>query len=149
MFQQITDQFAIGDETTRGRLQTLAQQGYKMVIDLCTAEEGKAIPENEVKEAGLALKRVPVSTQSLNPVVVEQFIATAEQANGPVYARCASGRRAALMVFLTQATQHHWTNTQFFNHVEAAGFDCRSAPQLAAFAEDYLEKLQHTSGSEH
>ena len=149
MFQQMTDQLAIGDETTRERLKELAEQGYTMVVDLCTVQEGNTMAETEVREAGLVLKHIPVSTQSLSPAIVEQFITTIEQAHGLVYTRCASGRRAALMVFLTQATQQHWTNIQFFNQVEAAGFDCRSAPQLAAFAEDYLETLQSTSDTEY
>jgi uncharacterized protein (TIGR01244 family) len=145
MFQQITDQFAIGDEITRERLKELAQQGYTMVIDLCTVQEGNAMEETQVREAGLALKHVPVSIQSLSSAIIEQFITTVEQADGPVYTRCASGRRAALMTFLTLATQEHWTRAQFFERVEAAGFDCSSAPQLAAFAQEYLNKLHITS----
>ena len=41
--------------------------------------------------------------------------------------------------------QEHWTQTQFFERVKAAGFDCSSAPQLAAFAEEYLGRLQAAS----
>jgi uncharacterized protein (TIGR01244 family) len=145
MFKQITDQIAIGDEMTPERLKELGQQGYKMVIDLCTVQEGNLIAKTQAREVGLVLKHVPVSMESLSPEIVEQFITTVEQADGPVYTRCASGRRAALMAFLTQATQERWTHTQFFEVVEAAGFDCSSAPQLAAFAEEYLEKLHTTS----
>jgi uncharacterized protein (TIGR01244 family) len=145
MFKQITDQLAIGDETTLDGLKALAQQGYKMVIDLCTIQEGNTLTETRVSEAGLTLKHVPVSLQNLGPAVVEQFIAAVEQADGPVYTRCASGRRAALMVFLTQATQEHWTQPQFFERVKAAGFDCSSIPQLAAFAEEYLGRLHAAS----
>lgn len=145
MFKQISDQLAIGDETTPEGLKALAQQGYKMVIDLCTIQEGNTLAETLASEAGLNLKRVPVSLQNLGPAVVERFIAAVEQADGPVYTRCASGRRAALMVFLTQATQEHWTQSQFFEQVKAAGFDCSSVPQLAAFAEEYLGRLQSVS----
>lgn len=145
MFKQLTDQLAIGDETTPEGLEALAQRGYKMVIDLCTVQEGNTLAETRVREAGLALKHVPVSLQNLSPAVVEQFIAVVEQADGPVYTRCASGRRAALMVFLTQATQEYWTQTQFFERVNAAGFDCSSVPQLATFAEEYLGRLQAAS----
>lgn len=149
MFKQITDQIAIGDEMSPERLKELAQQGYKMVIDLCTVQEGHLIAETQAREAGLVLRQVPVSMESLSPEIVEQFITTVEQADGLVYTRCASGRRAALMAFLTQATQERWTHTQFFEQVEAAGFDCRSAPQLATFAKKYLEKLHTTPCPEH
>jgi uncharacterized protein (TIGR01244 family) len=139
MFTSITDQLAIGDEMTQERLNAFAQQGYRTVIDLCTTQEGNTITEAQAREAGLILKHMPVSTQTLSSETVKQFITTVEDAESPVYTRCASGRRAALMAFLMQATQQHWTQSQFFERVEAAGFDCRSAPQLAAFAEDYLE----------
>ncbi len=148
MFQKINDQLAIGDETTQERLQALAQQGYTTVVDLCTFQEGNILPEAPVKKVGLVLQKVPVSTQSLHPALIQQFLTIIQQADGPVYVRCASGRRAALMAFLTQATQQHWTTPQFFEYVEASGFDCSTAPQLAEFAREYMDTIQNISSTE-
>ena len=142
MLLKINERLAFGDEETPEQLKALAQQGYKTLIDLCTVKEGKQISDESARKAGLEVHQVPVDVDALNNDLVRKFIQTLEQSEAPVYTRCASGKRAGLMVLLALATQQHWTEQEFFKQVEAAGFDCSTAPALAQFAHDYIRQLQ-------
>ena len=142
MLLKVNEVLAFGDQESPEQLKALAQQGYKTIIDLCTPKESKQIPAERAREAGLALQQVPVAVDALNGDLVRHFIKVLEQSTAPVYTRCASGKRAGLMALLALATQQHWSEQEFFKQVEAAGFDCSSAPALAQFAHDYIQELQ-------
>ncbi|MEW6353036.1 MAG: sulfur transferase domain-containing protein [Pseudomonadota bacterium] len=143
MLYRVNERFSFGDESTPEQLKNLAAQGYKTVIDLCTPEEGRQIAAAQAQQAGLALRQVPVSVNALSADTVQKFIDSAGHAAGPVYVRCASGKRAGLMTLLALATEENWPEEKFFEQVHAAGFDCSSAPALAQFAQEYMRGLRN------
>ena len=148
MWMKLNESFAFGSAADAAQLQELAQQGYKTVIDLCAAEENIPVLAEGVRAVGLELLHFPVSANALSKETVQGFIAKLSAARQPVYTRCASGKRAGLMVLLAEATRNHWSEQEFFQHVKECGFDCESAPVLAQFTMNYLHDL-NKEGSHH
>ncbi|HLA74932.1 MAG TPA: sulfur transferase domain-containing protein [Gammaproteobacteria bacterium] len=141
MLKKLTKDLAFGDQASPEQLAELKGQGFKAVIDLCTPQEGRQIPPAQVQAAGLELKQFPVAVEALNKDLVKHYTQLVKEAGGPVYTRCASGKRAGLLALLSLATEHGWSEHEFFEQVKAAGFDCASAPGLAQFAMEYIQGL--------
>lgn len=138
MLKQINPEIAFGDEAGPEQLRQLAGKGYKTVIDLCTPPEKNQIEAAQAQAAGIHLEQVPVAVTALSPAVVQRFNDVLDQAQGPVYVRCASGKRAALLGLLHEARQKNWHYEEVAREAQALGVDLSTPPALEQFARNYL-----------
>jgi uncharacterized protein (TIGR01244 family) len=87
-------------QPTGEQLQLLAEEGYKTVIDLRTAEEHRGFDEAEAaRENGLAYLNVPVDLQTLDQATVDRFLEAMRKAERPLILHCASSVRVGALYY--------------------------------------------------
>jgi uncharacterized protein (TIGR01244 family) len=148
MFQKVTESLAIGNITSSEELREIAQQGYRTVIDLCTAAEGNLLNAEEVKQLGFDYISLPVDRQNLKPETLQGFILAVDSTNQPIYTRCASGLRAGVMTLLTLANLEGWTEQQYWERRQALGLEHKPNCPLETYAHEYFIPSQNQVCSE-
>ena len=138
MFQRVTESLAIGNITSSEELREIAQQGYRTIIDLCTAAEGNQLNPEEVKQWGFDYIRVPVDRQNLKLETLQEFMQAVDSTNTPIYTRCASGLRAGVMTLLTLANREKWTQPRYLERRQALGLEHKPNCPLEEFAHEYF-----------
>lgn len=139
----INDQISVGGQPTEDDVQTLAQQGFKSVVNFRTDNEDDQplSPHAEgeaAKAAGLAYLHVPVSMKEMGPELVDQFREQFPDLPRPVFAHCKTGKRAGAMVMMDMAVAQGMTGDQTLAEAEKVGFECNQ-PQLEQFVKDYVD----------
>ncbi len=137
-FRKLDDDIFIGPQPTVQDLQEAKQQGIKTVIDLRMPTETTASNELLTKNAGLGYAGIPVNKADLSAKQVGQLDAAMKGNEGPFLIHCATGARAALLLSLNQANQHHWTAEQTFDAAKKMGYDLKTSPEFSAFVKQTL-----------
>lgn len=140
MFTPISDSIAVGSESQSDALKTIAQKGYKTVIDLCTVAEGNQLNESEVEGLALAYVSVPVSPKNLSRETLEAFKQAINASLQPTYVRCASALRAGVFSLLTLAEQEGWSEAQYLERFQSLGVDQKPNCPLGSFAHTCFEQ---------
>lgn len=140
MFKAISASIAIGSDSKPEALKDIAQQGYKTVIDLCTAAEGNQLDRSEVKELALEYVSVPISPKNLSRETLETFKQAINTSPQPTYVRCASALRAGVFSLLALAEQEGWSEAQYLERFQRLGIDQKPDCPLGSFAHNYFEQ---------
>ncbi len=108
---RIDDSISVGGQPNSSDIPLLFREGYQTVINfrsdhedsdqLQPAEEG-----DEVKTVGMRYVHLPTTLHTLTPEVFDRFRATLGDLPRPIYAHCATGKRAAALVLAQIACQH-------------------------------------------
>jgi uncharacterized protein (TIGR01244 family) len=138
-FSKVDAVVACGGATETAALEGLAKDGFKAVINLRQATEQNAnIEQNaaKAKELGLKYIHIPFNTQTLDPKVIDQFLAAiADKSNQPAYVHCGSASRVGSVWLAKRVMQDGWTIEKATEEAKAIGL--RSEP-LEKFALDYI-----------
>jgi len=112
-FTKVDAVVACGGATETAALEGLAKDGFKSVINLRLATEQNANIElnaARAKELGLKYIHIPYNTQTLDPKVIDQFLASiADKSNQPAYVHCGSASRVGSVWLAKRVLQDGWT----------------------------------------
>ena len=90
----LNEKFATAGRPRAGAYAKLAQQGFRAVLHLRTAEEGAGEEREQVEQAGLRYLKIPVVSANPNPEKVPEFIkAVKDSTNQPMLIHCAGAQR--------------------------------------------------------
>lgn len=135
---RVNDRFTIEmAPPTVGRLEELAREGFRSVVNLrAPGEQGEILSPSEEGEAarrhGLEYVSVPVSPQDMNEATAERFEREVSRLPSPVAIHCTSGKRAGLFTFLHVARTEGLSGEATAAKAEAMGFQFAS-PEAKAF----------------
>lgn len=140
---KINDQVSVGPQPSENQLKDLREEGFKTVVNFRTeGEEDQPLsPQAEgekAKERGLNYFHHPVSADSMEPELVDQFRQKFTELPKPVFAHCKTGKRAGAMVMMHIATEQGMTGEQTLQKAEEMGFEC-DQPELVDFVKSYVD----------
>ncbi len=123
---KIDDTISVGGQITVADVQQLADLGFKGII--CNRPDnedyiqtGYAEIKAAAEAAGLGVRYVPISHGSLSMDDVTDYARARREIDGPHFAYCQAGMRAAVIWGLGEATTGVDANT-ILNKAGAAGF---------------------------
>ncbi|MCY1036066.1 sulfur transferase domain-containing protein [Corallococcus sp. BB11-1] len=113
---------------TRDRVEALAAEGFRSLVNLRTAEEeGQALSPDEEGEVarrhGLQYRHVPVSPSNLGAEVARKFDEEVAHLPAPTVVHCASGRRAGLFTLMHVARAEGLSGDDAIARAERLGFE--------------------------
>jgi uncharacterized protein (TIGR01244 family) len=119
-------------------LTELAEEGYKVVIDLRGASENRGLDEAAVVEdLGMKYVSLPISgADAVNYENAEALAAILAEADGPVLVHCASGNRVGAMLSLRERLLGAEADAALATGLEAG----LSSPALKASVESLLQE---------
>lgn len=140
---KINDNVTVGPQPTDKELAGLGGRGFQSIINFREAgeEERQTPPETEGSEArmfGLDYLHVPVSMDNLTPEVVDAFRSEFERLPMPVYAHCASGKRAGAMMLMHLGVVNGLSGDETLATAEQMGFECDN-DKLKKFVKNYVD----------
>lgn len=144
---KLNDQVTVGPQPSEQEITSLATEDFQSVVNFRTAgEKDQPISPDEeaalVKAAGMQYLHVPVSMNEMKTEQVDRFRAEFNTLPKPVFAHCASGKRAGAMVMMDLAVSQGMTGDQTIAKAEEMGFEC-DKPELEKFVKDYVDSHQH------
>ncbi len=138
-FKRVEDGIFIGPQPTEQDLQEVRQQEIRTVIDFRLPSETATSNEILTKSHGLAYVNIPVNKAALSASQVSDLDAAMKGKEGPFLLHCATGARAALLLSLSKAKQHDWTNEQAFAEAKRMGFDLKTSPEFSTFVTQTID----------
>lgn len=140
---QINDELTVGGQPTEVEIQTLANDGYKSIVNFRTeGEDEQTLSPDEEKSkvvaAGMEYLHVPVSMDSIDQSKVDAFRKQLKSLPKPVFAHCKTGKRAGAMTMMHVAVETGMTGEQTLQTAEEMGFEC-DVPQLKEFVTTYVD----------
>ena len=124
-------------------LKNAADEGFKSVVNMRTADEKQDVTPEEEREhaeaAGLTYLHHPVDGQKLSEEVVDSFREKAEALPGPVLVHCASGKRSGAMVMMHRGVGQGLSGDEVIKKAESMGFEC-DTPGLKDFVRGYVDR---------
>lgn len=144
---QINDELTVVGQPTESEIQTLAQDGFKTIVNFRTAGEDDQplSPDQEQREviaAKMKYLHVPVSMKSMDQAKVDEFRQQFKTLPKPVFAHCKTGKRAGAMAMMHVAVENGMTGEQTLKQAREMGFEC-DVPKLEEFVKTYVDS--HTS----
>lgn len=98
----LSPDFAVSPQIDASDIPALVQAGYRTII--CNRPDAEVPPSHHAKAieaaataAGLSFHYLPVTHQDLTQDLVDAQFSLMEQAEGPVFAYCASGTRSSIV----------------------------------------------------
>ncbi len=142
--RNITNDIAISGQPSRDELGRVAEQGYRTVVNLRTADEPGVLSDEErlVEGAGLTYAAIPVSPGMLDDAAVERFSQALASVDGtPALVHCKGGGRAGMMTLLHLAIQNGWSLEQTLDEGKKLGDIAppESSP-YRAFFESFIKR---------
>ena len=139
---EINENVTVGPQPSADEIRCLSHQGFESVINFRTngEDEQPLSPDDEgqqVQIAGLEYVNIPVSMDSMNPELVDQFRSRFEALPKPIFAHCKSGKRAGAMVMMHMACVYGMTGEETLKKAEEMGFEC-DQPELVDFVKSYV-----------
>lgn len=139
----INDNITVGPQPTANEIENLPGEGFKSVVNVRTTgeDEQPLTPDAEgdaVKSAGLEYLHVPVSMNSIDPSVVDQFRNYFDDLSKPAFVHCKSGKRAGALVMMHLSCEEGLSGQQTLDKADALGFEC-DPPELKEFVVNYVD----------
>lgn len=123
-------------------LQQAASAGMKSVVNFRAAEEkGGLPPEEEQQQAermGLSYLHHPVTADSLDAALVDDFRRSLDDLPQPVFLHCASGIRAGAMTLMALAADKGWDGDTALQEGKARGIDL-TQQKIGQFVKSYAD----------
>lgn len=143
---KINDQITVGPQPDKEEIYAFGKEGFQTVVNFRTSgeEEMPLTPQEEaqaVQSAGMQYCHVPVSMDSLDAELVDQFREQLDTLPKPIFAHCKSGKRAGAMVMMETAVEQGMTGEQTLQKAEEMGFEC-DKPELRQFVKQYVDSHQ-------
>lgn len=136
--RKLTDTYHVSPQIEASDAAVLAEAGYALVI--CNRPDGEVPPALQsgaigaaVTEAGMRFEALPLTHQTMTPDNVARQAALIAEADGPVFAYCASGTRSSV-IWALDAVKEHGVDV-VLEKAAAAGYDLAGLrPTLMAVA---------------
>lgn len=120
-FQKANDHLACSGQPREGQLESIAEDGYGVVINLGLADGKYALADeaSSIKALGLAYHHIPVQFDNPMPEELENFIHLMNQHNGEkVLVHCAANYRASCFTGLYLFASHQFDLDQMKDLIE-------------------------------
>jgi cytochrome b6-f complex iron-sulfur subunit len=145
--RKISDTITVTSQPSAEELKTLAERGFRTVVNLRTANEPGLLEDEEqlAHDAGLNYAWIPTAPAILDDASVARFIQVIDSAGGqPALVHCKGGGRAGIMALLHEAVRHGWSVAQTLEEGAKLGIAPASDSPYRAFFEGYLRR--HSAG---
>jgi uncharacterized protein (TIGR01244 family) len=96
-YNRATSQIATSGVIGENGAETLAEKGFKTIIDLRTQREGANDEKLAVETAAMRYINIPVTGEGINEKQLATFTEAIENTEMPTLVHCASGNRAGAM----------------------------------------------------
>ncbi len=124
-------------------LQQAASRGMKSVVNFrASGEKGGLSPEEEHQQAerlGLNYLHHPVTSDSLDTALVDDFRRSLDDLPQPVFLHCASGKRAGAMTLMALAADKGWDGDTALQEGKARGIDL-TEEKIGQFVKSYADE---------
>jgi len=141
-FTRVDATFACGGALSADAVSSLAQAGFKSIVNIRTAGEPDANIEahaQAAKAAGLTYIHLPFASASPDATKVDEFLkAVADPGNQPMLLHCAGGVRASMFWAIKRVMIDGWTVDKAL--AELPDLSKNISPGLRAFMLDYLKQ---------
>lgn len=143
---QINEQITVGGQPSEDDLQSLAERGFKTVVNLRTEGEedqplSPAAEGEKVRELGMEYIHFPVSPDAMSPAQEDEFRQRLHSFTEPVFVHCGSGKRAGAFVVMDKAINEGWSGEYTLQRAQQMGFECQS-PKIKEFVKTYVDSRQ-------
>ncbi|MCC9607354.1 protein tyrosine phosphatase family protein [Blastopirellula sp. JC732] len=144
---KINDEVTVGPQPNEAEIEELKCQGFRTIVNFREDGEDNQ-PSALLNEKGWVVAaemeylHLPVSPQGMSPQAVDEFREKYPYLPKPIYAHCASGKRAGAMVMMRQACQHGMSGDETLEQAKRMGFQC-DKPKLMEFVKNYVDRHSH------
>ncbi|MEX0820395.1 MAG: protein tyrosine phosphatase family protein [Pirellulaceae bacterium] len=143
---QISEEVTVGGQPSGDKLEQLAKDGFKTVVNLRTeGEEDQPLSPNaegeKVRELGMEYVHFPVSRDEMSPELEDEFRQRLPSFATPVFVHCGSGKRAGAFVVMDKAIKEGWSGEATLQRAEEMGFEC-NVPEIKEFVKSYVDSRQ-------
>ena len=123
---KLSKTLSVGPAPTAEMIETLAERGYKSVINLSKKGElnQPMSPEEEgtaVKESGMSYIHHPVTLSSVKDEQIAEFCEMVDKAEGPIYVHCRIGQRAIPFGLICHALRKKLSTEKLLKRAEKLG----------------------------
>src|SRR5262245_41691040 len=99
---RLNNQVSVGGQPAEGDLQQLWREGFRSVVNFRDFNESddQIPPDDEAQEAKsqrLHYFHLPTTVETLRPEIIDRFRAAYRNLPKPIFAHCATGKRAGAM----------------------------------------------------
>lgn len=109
-------------QPTGEQIQLAAEEGYRTVIDLRTADEGRGYDEaGAAKANGLKYINIPMTPASLDQATIDRFLDSMRKAERPVIVHCASSNRVGALYYAWLVLEKGVKPEEAMTRAKAAG----------------------------
>ena len=135
--RQVSDKFAVAPQICEQDFATIAEKGFKLVIN--NRPDGEefgqltsADAESAAQAQGLQYKSIAISGTPTDDAV-SAMMSTLQSTDGPIFAYCRSGTRSTVLWCIASVRLGNETPESALEKAAAAGYDLQGiAPLLAA-----------------
>ena len=137
-YTQVDGSVAVGGDTPRDAFTSLAEQGFRAVVNLrLDGEPGVAEEAEAVEAAGLRYVHLPMAPSAPEFETAEQFLeVVADPSNQPVYIHCASANRVGGVWAIKRVVQDGWSREAALAEGHAIGL---KSPVIIDFVHRFLD----------
>lgn len=140
---RINDDVTVGGQPSEAEIGELKYQGFRTVVNFREeGEEDQPIsPSNEkewVVAAEMEYLHLPVAQQGISAHAVDEFREKYPYLPKPIFAHCASGKRAGAMVMMRMACDQGMSGDETLAQAQRLGFQC-DKPKLMQFVKEYVD----------
>ena len=137
-YTQVDGSVACGGDTPRDAFTSLAEQGFRAVVNLrLDGEPGVAEEAEAVEAAGLRYVHLPMAPSAPEFETAEQFLeVVADPSNQPVYIHCASANRVGGVWAIKRVVQDGWSREAALAEGHAIGL---KSPVIIDFVHRFLD----------
>lgn len=146
---KINDEVTVGPQPNEAEIGELKYQGFRTIVNFREdgEEDQPMVPMQEkewVVTAEMEYLHLPVSQQGLSVSAVDEFREKYPYLPKPIYAHCASGKRAGAMVMMHMACEQGLSGEETLAKAEQMGFEC-DKPRLMEFVKSYVNRHSHVA----
>ncbi|WP_417374960.1 beta-lactamase hydrolase domain-containing protein [Gimesia maris] len=140
---KINEEVTVGPQPNHEEIYEFGKNGFKTIVNFRAPneEDQSMTPQAEeqiVKGADMEYLHIPVSMNSLDESLVDQFREQYDVLPKPIFAHCKSGKRAGAMVMMDLAVKQGMSGEQTLQKAEEMGFEC-DKPELIEFVKKYVD----------
>jgi uncharacterized protein (TIGR01244 family) len=136
-FHPVNERVATGAQPTPAQIASLAQEGFRTIVNLREPSEFDASAEEAVaRDLGLRYISIPVKTSDPKTEQLDAFLkATADPTIYPAFLHCGSGNRIGAFWMVRRVLTDHWTPEDAEKEARQIGL---KSPNLLEFALEYI-----------
>ncbi|EAQ82762.1 beta-lactamase hydrolase domain-containing protein [Blastopirellula marina] len=144
---QINDDITVGPQPNEAEIGQLKLEGFRTIVNFREdGEDDQPITPSHEKDwvvaAEMEYLHLPVSMMTMSPQIVDEFRDKYQYLPKPIFAHCASGKRAGAMVMMHLACEQGMSGEETLKQAEELGFEC-DKPELIEFVKSYVDNHSH------